>query len=363
MAKYQVTMACGHTVEIQLYGKEYDRDKKIAWLEKHGLCTECQKAAKAAEHAEATAKAAEKAMAENLPELTGTEKQINWALTIRAEKLAEIDNLKSKGLKEVEAQAIKNVLASNTEAKFWIDNRALDAKSIIQANKMVDAIKAEVENLKKAAEEKAEVENNNAVAVEENKIESAKTVATDEKYQIKVDADMTIGEIGIASETLCKHYHANTKLADVRQKIVCNGSTYVVIDNPDLQHVVCDEDTYVVIENPELIIKTAYFNGASQNVYTVSAVKIGSTVDVYKIDNNDFGYLPIYDLCYLVSDKIDWQSPDGVKLSTHTIFKVQGDYNRVCDCTGNATTDDNVDCEEYLQNLMDAWGDNNGDKV
>lgn len=594
MAKYQVTMACGHNVEIQLYGKESDRDKKIAWLEKHGLCTECQKAAKAAEHAEATAKAAEKAMAENLPELTGTEKQINWALTIRAEKLAEIDSLKAKGLKDIEAQAIKNVLASNTEAKFWIDNRALDAKSIIQANKMVDAIKAEVENLKKAAEEKAEIENNNAVTVGENvaesaeenetvaeikktlgckmkiksqeiarlsgiasdatatlnahifqergtdvvssndfcelnkkvedavknynhylrqvlirvdvpsvekaievikqiapgeynyserkedkcyesdngfyyelehyvyvqvdretyqanahrkgffkdcidgtykqnfevvelwqansacvltpngvsyehgaglvaifvvdtdkfiiakdeailnnqsicqyhildatpddddndnnsgttsdtkanqkkaidfakndtESESAKTVATDEKYQIKVDADMTIGEIGIASETLCKHYHANTKLADVRQKIVCNGSTYVVI------------------ENPKLIIKNEYFNGASQNVYTVPAIKIGSTVDVYKIDNNDFGYLPIYDLCYLVSDKIDWQSPDGVKLSTNTIFKVQGDYNRVCDCTNdNATTDDNVDCEEYLNSLMDALED------
>lgn len=614
MAKYQVTMACGHTVEIQLYGKESDRDKKIAWLEKHGLCTECQKAAKAAEHAEATAKAAEKAMAENLPELTGTEKQINWALTIRAEKLAEIDSLKAKGLKDIEAQAIKNVLASNTEAKFWIDNRDLDAKSIIQANKMVDAIKAEVENLKKAAEEKAEVENNNAVTVEENVAESAEEnetvaeikktlgrkmkiksqeiarlsgiasdatatlnahifqergtdvvssndfcelnkkvedavknynhylrqvlirvdvpsiekaievikqiapgeynyserkedkcyesdngfyyelehyvyvqvdretyqanahrkdffkdcidgtykqkfevvelwqassacvltpngvsyehgaglvaifvvdtdkfiIAKDEailnnqsicqyhileeahdddgndnnagttsdaktnqkkaidfakndngsesaktvKYQIKVDADMTIGEIGIASETLCKHYHANTKLADVRQKIFCNGSTYVVIDNPDLRHVVCDEDTYVDIENPELIIKNEYFNGASQNVYTVPAIKIGSTVDVYKIDGKDFGYLPIYDLCYLVSDKIDWQSPDGVKLSTHTIFKVQGDYNRVCDCTNdNATTDDNVDCEEYLQNLMDALGANNGDKV
>lgn len=327
MAKYEVKMSCGHTVEVQLYGKEADREKKIAWLEKYGMCTECQKADKAEKYAELTAQAAEKAVAENLPELTGTEKQINWALTIRAEKLAEVDSFKVKGLKDVEAQAIKNVLASNTEAKFWIDNRSLDAKSIIKANKMADQIKTELDNLKKAAEE---------IKVAENKAETNETTDDNNsaeqnegaEYQITVDKNMTIGEIGLHEDTaLGEHYSADTKLADIKQSITYNG------------------DTYIVFENPELITKTAYINGAGQNVYTVPAIKIGSTVDVYKIDGKDFGYLPIYDLCYLVSNNIDWQSPNDAELCTHSIFKVvKDDYNRVCDCTGNATTDDNVDC-------------------
>lgn len=41
MAKYDVKFSCGHTETIVLFGKMKDREKKIAWLEKTGLCKEC----------------------------------------------------------------------------------------------------------------------------------------------------------------------------------------------------------------------------------------------------------------------------------------------------------------------------------
>lgn len=164
MAKYEVKMSCGHVETVQLFGKMDDRYKKIEWLEKNGVCTECQKAQKAQEHAEATAKAAEKASAENLPELTGSEKQINWALTIRAEKLAQVDTMLEKisaacngdeekiALAKIQSQAIKNVLVSYTDSKFWIDNRDYPLKEIIKVNNLAETIKAELESIKNVAE-------------------------------------------------------------------------------------------------------------------------------------------------------------------------------------------------------------------
>ena len=41
--KYEVKMSCGHTETIQLFGKCADRERKIEWLERYGLCEECKK--------------------------------------------------------------------------------------------------------------------------------------------------------------------------------------------------------------------------------------------------------------------------------------------------------------------------------
>lgn len=185
MAKYEVKMSCGHVVTVQLFGKMDDRYKKIEWLEKNGVCTECQKAQKAQEHAEATAKAAEKATAENLPALTGSEKQINWALTIRAEKLAKLDEVYNKAVAaanndtdkiadaKLQIQAFKKVFASFTDAKFWIDNRDKDIKTIIKANNLAATIKAEIENLKNAVDT-AEITTVDAPANAETVLEECK---------------------------------------------------------------------------------------------------------------------------------------------------------------------------------------------
>ena len=39
--KYYVTFSCGHEGEVNLYGKAAERDRRIAWYEKEGICPDC----------------------------------------------------------------------------------------------------------------------------------------------------------------------------------------------------------------------------------------------------------------------------------------------------------------------------------
>jgi len=41
MAKYDVKFSCGHEDEVQLFGKVSERERKIAYFEKEGLCSNC----------------------------------------------------------------------------------------------------------------------------------------------------------------------------------------------------------------------------------------------------------------------------------------------------------------------------------
>lgn len=162
MAKYEVKMSCGHTETIQMFGKMADRDKKIAWLEEHGICTACYKARIAAAHAADTAAAAAKAAEENLPELTGSEKQIAWALSIRAKKFEALNEMfanananatdEQRQQNQIAIQAVKNVLSRKTQSRFWIDNRNVEARKFIAANNLQDELKEEFTRLTAEAE-------------------------------------------------------------------------------------------------------------------------------------------------------------------------------------------------------------------
>ena len=125
MAKYQVTYACGHTDTIQLYGKEADREKRLAYLATID-CPDCyhNKQLQAA-----------KAQTADLPELQGSDKQINWATQIRAEVYAALD--KYSKLIEADQTAreqgkivarkmfadLRAAMTAHTDCRFWIDNR------------------------------------------------------------------------------------------------------------------------------------------------------------------------------------------------------------------------------------------------
>lgn len=39
--KYEVNFSCGHKEEIQLFGKVSERERKIAYFEKSGICSCC----------------------------------------------------------------------------------------------------------------------------------------------------------------------------------------------------------------------------------------------------------------------------------------------------------------------------------
>lgn len=41
--KYDVKFSCGHTHTVELFGKTSEREQKIAWYEKSGVCPDCYK--------------------------------------------------------------------------------------------------------------------------------------------------------------------------------------------------------------------------------------------------------------------------------------------------------------------------------
>lgn len=110
MAHYNVTCSCGHTDRVDLYGKTSEREYRISQL-KTEPCTACREAARA----ERSAKEA----AEFSTKLHGSDKQVAWALDIRANAMRII-----KRIAKPEAQEeLANAVESMDSAAWWIDNR------------------------------------------------------------------------------------------------------------------------------------------------------------------------------------------------------------------------------------------------
>ena len=106
---------CGAEYKVQMYGPNKTRQWKIDnW---RGICDECKERLRSEELEAATAKTSEM----DLPELTGTEKQIAWAVKIRVGLLEKIDHEK---LSQAEIEAVEKVCAEKTAAGWWIDNRS-----------------------------------------------------------------------------------------------------------------------------------------------------------------------------------------------------------------------------------------------
>lgn len=136
MSKYDITYACGHKGSINIVGPYKNRDQ-IAERESRKLCPECYSAKLAADRAAASAAAAEQAKATGLPALTGSDKQIAWAETIRANAVAQLAKLSAyldtadanPAATEAQRTAIRlgrDAIASalaQTEARAWIDSR------------------------------------------------------------------------------------------------------------------------------------------------------------------------------------------------------------------------------------------------
>jgi hypothetical protein len=147
MSKREIEHSCGHTETHNITGPYKGRDAKAAWLAERP-CSDCYRAKKASEAArqrEATNRAAAAANeAEGLPALAGSEKQIAWAETIRAEWIANVrrmmadhekkfarrDEMEAKGvpadvLDEIDmvTRQIAAELTGQTSAAWWIDHR------------------------------------------------------------------------------------------------------------------------------------------------------------------------------------------------------------------------------------------------
>lgn len=128
MAKYTINHTCGHQVTVQLFGKYADRERRIAYLETCE-CDECRKA-------KANAAAAAAKEERGLPDLTGSEKQIAWANTIREQAYKTLDCLTPYTDKEQVKTIVdgwREKMNAQTQAKWWIDNRFNMPKPLVNS--------------------------------------------------------------------------------------------------------------------------------------------------------------------------------------------------------------------------------------
>lgn len=125
MAKATIEIRCAECGAIFTHSKTcYNREQANSYEEwakdNITICPECFKAQKAAEKLS-------KILAwlgnEELPALTGSEKQIAWTEKIRLEKLDYLKTIIPST--EKNQKLLSEILSKATESRFWIDNRDL----------------------------------------------------------------------------------------------------------------------------------------------------------------------------------------------------------------------------------------------
>lgn len=127
MAKYQVIYQCGCEKTVNLTGKYKDRERKLAWMETIP-CWDCENAAKAEQYEKENAAAAEANKEMQLPELSGSPKQIAWAESIRAKMIADLPSFEEEeeDLDEVSRLLVDGFIPwfkGQDRAAWWIDHR------------------------------------------------------------------------------------------------------------------------------------------------------------------------------------------------------------------------------------------------
>ena len=152
MAWYYGTFSCGHEGRTNIIGPQKNRE----WIKEQrfkGLCPDCYKKKMEEEREEANRKAEEKTKEMELPKLTGTEKQIAWAIKLRIKFIDEVTEIadtreeryfKTHNKHSKRAQRYREtlnyIIEKETSSKFYIDNRIYDAIELI------DKYKEEYEN-------------------------------------------------------------------------------------------------------------------------------------------------------------------------------------------------------------------------
>ncbi len=129
MSKYSITRSCGHEETIQIYGPVRDRDRKAEY-EAGKMCYECYKSEQAKQRAAESVQAAESAKTLGLPQLTGSEKQIAWAESIRAKAAQSLTSVRQNlalapdDKREAVSIAMRIIDATmaRTDAKDWIND-------------------------------------------------------------------------------------------------------------------------------------------------------------------------------------------------------------------------------------------------
>jgi hypothetical protein len=128
----RIIHACGHKQGHYLTGFDSQQERKARWL-KTTSCRDCFVAEKRAKEAAAAALSNAAISHLDLPLLTGTDRQISWASTIRTKRLAVLTNSNNGA----DCYACLQV----TDAKWWIDCRDLTDVDLMAAATLAPDIK------------------------------------------------------------------------------------------------------------------------------------------------------------------------------------------------------------------------------
>lgn len=144
MAKYDITYSCGHQGTVNIVGPVKDRESKKKWYEEEAVCPECYKKLKEENRQKINKESKEKNAEKGFTNLEGSEKQVAWAETIRANFVKEMEKSFEEILKKAESfretepddkvdAQIKNAketrikviagINNKSSASWWIDHR------------------------------------------------------------------------------------------------------------------------------------------------------------------------------------------------------------------------------------------------
>lgn len=120
-----ITHACGHEQAHHFTGFADQQARKARWLQTT-LCRTCFIAAKRSEEAAAAIEAGTAIAHLDLPQLHGSDRQVAWATTIRAQRLAAICTQTAADDAEGEKACLPIA-----DAKWWIDHRDLASADLL----------------------------------------------------------------------------------------------------------------------------------------------------------------------------------------------------------------------------------------
>jgi len=112
-----ITHACGHEQAHYLAGYASQQERKARWLQTTS-CRACFIAGKKAAQSDAAVRDGAAIAHLDLPVLAGSDRQVAWATTIRASRLATL-------ITDHEAPLGWQACVAATDAKWWIDHREL----------------------------------------------------------------------------------------------------------------------------------------------------------------------------------------------------------------------------------------------
>ena len=120
----RIVHTCGHEQVHYLTGYASQQDRKAGWL-RTTLCRTCFVAARKAEQCEATRRYGTAIAHLNLPPLVGSDRQVAWATTIRAGRVAAM-------LADPTSAGGVPACMPISDAKWWIDHRDLTASALLE---------------------------------------------------------------------------------------------------------------------------------------------------------------------------------------------------------------------------------------